>query len=220
VKQSNESKQFLKIPVNWEPYYVGNDLRLSWQDRNLYIAYLWTKEKSRYGRVHISKLPKKDFGHWITKLISVGFIRREGEFYLVPSYQKVWKLLGIKRVNYKGSKRYVYRKLPSYYNTWQEFKRKLIEDIQGFQTERKKAQFRKRLLFKLGDSNVQPLFSSDAAKTLFGYKSTSAGYKYRNRFFDVIKEPLKLLVYLDHGGVRRYRYQCNRITLETIYHEG
>lgn len=211
----NSEKQFLKVPKNWE--------NVGWEARNIYVAYLWLKRYSRFGRVHKSSVPMRHFGHWVNKLISSGFVKREGDFYLLISYERVWEILGIKKVNCRGKLCYRWRKLPEYYTTWYEFKKNIITDIQGYQTERKKAQFRKR--FSLGDSpdkkgvNYCPLFSSKAVAKLFGYKSAVTGSKYRDKYFDVVKEPLFLRKKYTSDGLPYFQYDCKRIMLKTVFHE-
>lgn len=209
----NSNKQFLKIPKNWE--------NITWENRNIYIAYLWTKRYSRFGRVHVSHLPKRHFGHYISKLISVGFMRREGDFYVLIGYDKVWSLLGINKVKFGKGKRFRFYKVLDH-STWSMFKKELIEDIQGFQTERKKAQFRRRLN-KAGmspDVDHRPLFSAKASASLFGYKSRTSGSKYRNKLFDVVNEPLKLRLRYTSDRLPYFQFECKRIELKTIYHEG
>lgn len=208
----NHNKQFLKIPKNWE--------NISWEKRNIYIAYLWVKNYSRFGRVHISKIPKKHFGHYITKLISAGLMKREGEFYVLLSYESVWGLLGIKKVNVFGKQVYRWRKLADNIPSWREFKVKTIFDIQAFQTERKKAQIKKKVY--IGNSpegvNITPLFSSKASCKLFGYKSRTSGSKYREKFFDVVSEPLRLRLKYTSDKLPYFQFDCKRIELRTIFH--
>lgn len=214
MQQPNSSKQFLKIPTNWE--------NVTWEKRNIYVAYLWLKNYSRFGRVHKSLVPKRKFGHWLTKLTSTGLVRVEGEFYTVISYERVWELLGIKKVAYRGENRYLWRKLPEYYDSsWGEFKKGIIEDIQTFQTERKKAQFRKR--YRLAGSPPQeggvftPLFSAKSTAKLFGYKSSVTGAKYRERFFDLVPEPLKLRMHLTEDLLPYWKYDCRKIDLSVVF---
>jgi hypothetical protein len=210
----NSNEQHLKIPVNWQG--------VSWEHRNTYIAYLWVKRYSRFGRVHISNIPKRYFGHWVSKLISVGFMKRVGDYYVLISYVKVWSLLGVNMVKYRGKKLHRWRKLPKYYNTWGEFKKRLIEDTQGFQTERKKAQFRRRYSLAGSPKGVDhtPLFSAAAAAKLFGYKSRVTGGKYRNKFFDVVEEPLRLRKHLTSDQLPYFKFECKRVYINTIFHEG
>lgn len=210
----NDSKQFLKIPKNWEG--------VSWEHRNIYVAYLWLKSYSRFGRVHKSLIPKRQFWHWITKLTSAGLARKEGDYYVLISYEKVWALFGINKVNYRGHLCYRWRKLPEYHRTWGEFKKNIITDIQSFQTERKKAQFRKR--YSLAGSPQQggviptPLFSAQAAAKLFGYKSRVTGSKYREKFFDVVPEPLRLRLKKTSDHLPYFKFDCKKIDLSVIHH--
>jgi hypothetical protein len=210
----NSNTQYLKIPKNWQG--------VNWENRNIYIAYLWMKRYSRFGRVHISHLPKRHFGHWISKLISVGFVKREGEYLILIGYHKVWTLLGISKVNYRGHKVHRWRKLPDFYNTWSEFKKKLIEDIQGYQTERKKAQFRRRYSLAGSPKGVDytPLFSAASAAKLFGYKSRTSGSRLRERFFDLVEEPVRLRKKHTVDGLPYFQFECKKIQIKTIYHEG
>ena len=148
-------------------------------------------------------------------------MKQEGDFYVLKSYEKVWEQLGISKVNYRGRKVYRWRKLPKY-STWSEFKKKLIEDIQGYQTERKKAQFRRRYSLAGSPKGVDftPLFSAQSAATLFGYKSRTSGSKYRERFFDVVKEPLRLRLHKTVDQLPYFKFDCKKIEIRTIYHEG
>lgn len=108
-------------------------------------------------------------------------------------------------------------------DSWPEFKRKVIEDIFGFQTERKKAQFRKRLsLLRTSTaetaSKLCPLFSSQSAAKLFGYKSDHTGWKYRERYFDIVPEPTVVRLKETSDGYPYLQADCKRIYLKTIYH--
>jgi len=208
---TNDSKQFLKIPKNWQG--------VRWENRNIYIAYLWVKRYSRFGRVHISALPKKHFGHWIIKLLSVGFMRREGDYYVLIGYEKVWCILGIGKVKFKGGKRYRFHRVLDC-STWSFFKKKLIDDIQGFQTERKKAQFRRRLNYAGVSTDVKyrPLFSSESAAKLFGYKSRTSGSKYRDKLFDVVQEPTVLRLHYTSDRYPYFKFDCKRVDLRVIFH--
>lgn len=213
LQHKNQEKQFLKIPKNWQG--------ITWEKRNVYVAYLWVKRYSRFGRIHISHLPKKHFHHHITKLISAGFMRRDGEHYVLLGYEQVWKLLGIKKVNCNKTKKHSFFKLLDY-STWSVFKQKTIESIQGYQTERKKAQLKRRLKSQVGMSKdviYRPLFSGAAAAKLFGYKSWITGGKYRQKFFDVVEEPLRLRLHKTSDELPYWKYDCKRIELRTIYHE-
>jgi hypothetical protein len=206
-------KQHLKIPKNWQ--------NVRWEHRNIYIAYLWVKKQSEFGRIHISKIPQKNFHHWLRKLVSVGFIVRKGDYYVILSYQKVWKLLGIDKVRVSGRRCFRFRKLPQYYDTWGEFKKKLIDDIQGYLAERKKAQFRHRLVLPGGvrrTYNEKPMFSGAAAAKLFGYNSRISGSKYRNKFFDIVEEPLRLRKRYTSDHLPYFQYECKKIHLKTIFH--
>ena len=146
---------------------------------------------------------------------------REGDYYVLKSYEVVWKLLGIQKVNIAGGKRYRFHKI-SDHSTWSIFKRKTIEDIQGYQTERKKAHFKRRLNYAgmSPDVNHSPLFSAKAAAKLFGYKSRTSGSRYRERYFDVIKEPLKLRLKYTSDLLPYFQFDCKRVSLKNIYHEG
>jgi len=146
-------------------------------------------------------------------------MRREGDYYVIISYTRVWEVLGIKKCNVAGKKRYRFHKIitPS---VWGLFKKKVIEDIQGFQTERKKAQFLRRLNNAGVSTDVKhrPLFSAKASAKLFGYKSRTAGSKYRERFFDVVKEPLRLRLKITSDQLPYFQYDCKRIELCRIFH--
>jgi len=146
---------------------------------------------------------------------------REEDYYVLKSYEIVWKLLGIQKVNVKAGKRYRFHKI-SDYSTWSIFKKKTIEDIQGYQTERKKAQFKRRLNYAgmSPDVSHSPLFSSQAAAKLYGYKSRTSGSRYRERFFDVVKEPLKLRLKYTSDLLPYFQFDCKRVSLKNIYHEG
>jgi hypothetical protein len=178
------------------------------------------KRYSRFGRVHVSHIPKRHFWHWISKLISVGFMKREGDFYVLVGYHKVWELLGIKGQDSRG--RYRFRKLPEYHNTWGEFKKNLIEDIQGYQTERKKAQFRRRYQLAGAPKGVDhtPLFSAAASAKLFGYSSRISGNRLRSKYFDIVPEPLKLRLHKTDDGLPYVKFDCKRIYIKTIFHAG
>lgn len=209
----NSSKQFLKIPKNWAD--------VSWEHRNLYVAYLWLKRYSRFGRVNKSLVPKRQFWHWITKLRSAGLIRVEGDFYVLIGYERVWELLKINKVNHKGTTCYRWRKLPEYYDeSWGHFKKSIINDIQTFQVERKKAQFRRR--YRLAGSPPQkggvftPLFSAKATAKLLGYKSSVSGNKYREKYFDIVPEPRRLRLGYTVDNLPYFKFDCKRIMLDEV----
>jgi len=215
MQHKNESTQFIKIPKNWE--------NISWEKRNLYIAYLFVKRYSRFGRVHRSLIPKRHFHHWITKLTSAGLMRLEGSYYVLIGYAAIWEILKIKKVraNKKSIKTFRFHKIVVTPDSWGLFKKKLQDDIQGFQAERKLAQFRRRL--KIGDMSTdktRPLFSAQAAAKLFGYKTRVTGGKYREKYFDVVKEPLIRRLKFTSDHYPYFQFDCKRIELKKIYHEG
>lgn len=202
----------LKIPVNFE--------EIPYDKRNLFVAFLHLQSFSPYGRIHISKVPRRKFHHWLNKLTGAGLISRDKDYYILKSNEYVWGILGIKRINYKGNE-YRWRKLPNSFKSlkWSEFKRKAIEDIQSYQTERKKAQLRRR--HKLAGNpinNKTSLFGAKAAARVFGYKSVASGSKYRDKWFDVVKEPSIRRMYFTSDGYPYYKFDCKKIYLKTIYH--
>lgn len=207
----NDNKQFLKIPKNWEG--------ISYEVRNAYIAFLFVKKHSRFGRVACKHLPKKHFGYQLKKLISMGFIKLEGDNYIPLSYEKIWTLIGIKKVNFKGELKFHYRKLRSIDN-WSAFKKYTIDDILGYQATRKRAQFRKRnkIIASTPAGRICPLFGSQAAAKMFGYKNRMSGYKYRNRYFDIVNEPKRLSLHYTSDLLPYYRYNCSRVEIVNIYH--
>ncbi len=120
----------------------------------------------------------------------------------------------------QGVVRYRWRKLDIKADNWSEFKKEVKFDIQGFQTERKKLQFNKRLSSVAGGntSKICPLFSAKAAANMFGYKSRVSGSKYREKFFDIVKEPLVLRKYETNDGLPYFKFDCKKIYLKKIYH--
>ncbi len=150
----------MKAPVNWQPYMDNGRMRLSWESQSLYIAYLYIKRYSRFGRVHISNVPKRSFGYSLTKLVSVGFITPLWVIMLLRDIMEVFRLLGVQKCRIQGVVRYRWRKLDIKADNWSEFKKEVKFDIQGFQTERKGLQFNKRLSSVAGGntSKICPLF--------------------------------------------------------------
>lgn len=211
----NQDKQFLKIPKNWE--------NISWEHRNIYVAYLWVKRYSRFGRVHRRHLPKKHFWHWISKLVSVGFMRLEGDYYVLKGYNEVWGLLGISKVKTGAGKRFRFYKGLDLQTNWSSFKKKVVSDILGFQAERKKAQVKVKLKYRGMSTDVSTqsiLFGSSSAAKLFGYKSRTSGSRYREKMFDLVKEPLKLRLKHTSDGLPYFQFDCKRVLLKNMYHEG
>lgn len=204
----NQDKQFLKIPVNW--------VDISYEHRNIYIAYLWVKRYSRFGRVHKRHLPKSHFWHWISKLISVGFMSKEGDYYVLKGYEKVWGLLGIQKVNFRKSKKYRFYKVLEA-SSWALFKKKMIKEILGNQTSRKIKQLRRYNNGGMStDVSFSPLSSETVAK-LFGYRSRTSGNKYRAEMFEVVKEPLVRRLLLTSDELPYFKFDCKKVKLKYVY---
>lgn len=148
-------------------------------------------------------------------------MRREGEYYVLKSYEGVWGILGIKKPKFRKGQRYRFYKLLDH-STWSEFKKKVIDDIQGLQTERKIAQFKRRLnnAGMSTDVNHSPLFSAQAAAKLFGYKSRTSGSRYREKYFEMVKEPLRLRLKYTSDMLPYFQFDCKRIILKKIYRVG
>lgn len=214
MKHKNSDKQFLKVPLDFSHVKKGKKVGISFENRGIYLAYLFAKSHSRFGRVHKKHLPKRHFGYWLTKLVSVGFITVEGDYYLITSYEAVWSLLGI--IKFKSGKtvKYKFYKVKNY-TTWTEFKKKNTFEIQATQTERKLRQMRHRT----AKGNVISSLSAQAVANLLGYKSAYTGSKYRNKFFDVIEEPLVLRMGKTSDLLPYFYYQCKKVHLKPIFHE-
>lgn len=205
--------RLLKVPVNF--------VNVKYEDRNLFVAFLYLQRFSPYGRVHISNVPKRHFHHWITKLQGAGLIRREGEYYILKRNKEVWRLLNIKKVKSYGKLCYRFRKLPNEFSQlpWSDFKKAVIDNIQSYLAERKKYQIRERLKIAgtpIGDKSCS-LFGSKASRLLFGYRSDTSGSKYRRKWFDVVDEPLKRREHFTVDGLPYYKYDCKKIYLTANY---
>lgn len=200
----------LKIPVNFD--------RVPYEHRNLYVAFLWVQQYSPFGRVKISNIPKRQFHHWINKLIGAGWMRKEGNYYVLIGNERVWELLKIKKVNFKKRHTYYFRKLPKNIETWPEFKRKIVDDIQGWQTECKKRQLLRRHKYSDANATKTSLLSSMSVAKLFGYRSNVTGSKYRDKYFDVVQEPVRIREYFTIDGLPYWKADCKRIVLTKVYH--
>jgi len=148
-------------------------------------------------------------------------MRREGDYYVLIGYEKVWKLLGINKLKFREGKRHRFYKIIDH-STWSLFKQSVIEDILGFQVERKKAQIRRRLNYAGVSKDVKhsTLFSAESTAKLLGYRSRTSGSKYRDKLFDVIKEPLRLRLKYTSDKLPYFQYECKKIRINVIYHEG
>lgn len=212
----NSSKQFLKVPTDFSHLNRRGELvGISFDKRNLYLAYLFVKSHSRFGRVHKSKLPKRHFWHWIDKLTSSGLMSVNGEYYSVKSYEAVWGLLGIQKFKCNRKLRYTFYKVKSY-PSWSEFKKKTNFEIQASQTERKLSQMRHRTANYEG--NKTSSLSAQAVANLFGYKSAFTGSKYRDKFFDVVEEPLRMRLKYTSDLLPYFKFDCKKVYLKPIFH--
>lgn len=211
----------LKIPVNFNEISAkeraaNKSLTVSWEKRNLYVAFLWMQRFSLYGRIKISDVPKRHFHHWINKLIGAGWMRKENGYYVLISNERVWNLLKIKKVNFKNKHVYYFRKLPKYYKTWSEFKKKIIDDIMSWQTDSKKRQLLER--HKNSESTIKTsLLSAQSVASLYGFRSSVTGSKYRNKYFDVVVEPLRIREHLEDGWLPYWKYDCKSVILNKVF---
>lgn len=197
--------------------------------QKLYAAYLWFKQQSGYGNVHKRELDKRGFknqrSYWGKKLVKQGWVVDMGEYYQLKSYQFVWTRLGVNRVKKSsGHIGFGYTKI-DFIKEEGNFLKKAHESIQCTLVDRKKAQITKRLSAGLRRSisfilaTEKPLFSVYATAKLLGYQSSSSGKKYRDKYFDVIKEPLKIEVRpCRRTEDVRPMFPCHRIHLQKIYH--
>ena len=221
---------YLKVPKNFEklnnsfqveegaPKYIG----IGYEHRNAYAFYLWVKGISRFGNIPKSALPKRKYHHWINKVIAAGFMKDSGSYYKLVGYQKVWKMLKIEKVKIKAKgRRYHFRKLNIEANSWPEFKREVLNNIFGYHVDRKKFQIRKRLKqagVRKPHLHSSP-FSALSVARLLGYRSPQSGSKYRDKYFDVVLEPLKRTLRVGgHHKEPTPMYECKKIYLKNIYH--
>lgn len=176
----------------------------------LYSAFLWFKatsdcKKTHTGRgiVSYGKAYKKDFknrnkrNYWAKKLLKVGWIEDNGTHYQLKSYQHVWKYMGVEKVNKRGKKsckgyRYSFLTI----NKGCDFVSEVFKEIQCYLVDRKKRQILRSIAGedrRKAPRNSTALLGSYGVAVMLGYKSKSSGHKYRDKYFDVVREPMRLL---------------------------
>lgn len=205
-----ENKLYLKVPKN---------LKTSVHVQRSYSNYLWFKSMNRFGIIEKSKVKfhKNRVGYWSKKLISNGWMEDCGDHFRLKSYQTVWKLIGVDRVNKrKGLKGYAYIKLINLPTS-----KEIFEAIREFIVRRVKQQIVFRLSTARGKSpksikkTVKPKYSCKAMAKALGYKAAISGCKYRKKYMKVIKpEDSRVEIYLDLNGVRAFRNPCYFISLD------
>lgn len=208
-KTQNSSKLLLKVPTN---------ISVPVATLHCYAAYLWFKKFDRFGVINPSKLPKQyrnRTNYWLKRLLSVGFIERQGDCYTLKAYQAVWRLMGIKKCKTKSDHfKFKYWKL-------------VIDNDKSFLAQVKDGVFKhlarrikNQIAFRLVNGRTSKIkgirrnhveLSGNTTAKLFGYAYWTSGVKYRNKYFKVIKG--ERYSFFDHNGVVCTRYECGKVSL-------
>lgn len=205
---TNSNILHLKVPVN---------IQAPISTLKCYCAYLWFKTRS--GELELNSAYKNRNYYWVRKLYSCGFLIQKDGVYRLKSYQEVWRLMGVERVNKtKNFKGFRYFKI--YCPNPDTFLKDALDQILKHIVERKKKQIAKRLalgLHRKVDSirkteTVQ--FSCQSTAKLLGYRSDTSGYDYRMRYFKVIFKKRERIEYLKPNGLKFYRNPCNYVRLD------
>lgn len=180
-----------------------------------YVAYLWFKTRS--GQLELNKAYRNRNNYWVKKLISCGFIYRDKGCIRLKSYQEVWRIMGVERINkVNGILGFRYFKVEA---SPENFMKDCLSQILKFIAERKKSQIVKRLesrLHRKGKLIRQTetvKFSCESTAKLFGYRSEMSGCKYRKVYFNVKKTGLPMVKYLKPSGCYFFKTPCDSISL-------
>lgn len=210
---------YLKYPIN---------LACSALEFKDYVRYLYIKKIDRNGFVKFSDMRdnKNTHHNWMRLLIKRGWATKVEGGYRLESYQHVWRSLGVKRVKRTNKLlAFKYLSLPSWIKTEtpKKFFDYCINYIRQEQARRKKEQIVFRLLSRRGVNQktnkkvrssqishikitMQPEYSTNSARELFGYKSATTGrkmlIKYMAPCLDAI--PKREWKCVDGKPVRRY----------------
>lgn len=155
--------------------------------------------------------------------MSVGFIERKGDVYLMKSYQAVWRIMGVKQsmkkdghLGFKYWKIVVDDKKKSALENDKEFLKNVKDGVFKHLVNRRKNQIAFRLALGRPLKNIRRKetiveLSGTVAAKMFGYKAWSSGLKHRDKYFKVFKGVR--FSFLDHNGVLCSRYECSKVSL-------
>jgi len=210
---TNPDKLYLKYPINIQCEMI---------DFKDYVRYLWFKKMDRQGIVLFSQMHSDRYTNhnWMRSLIKRGWATRIKGGYQLISYQAVWRSIGIKRVIRRADDRefFKYRKLPCWIKTYttkdffnycvkylrEEMARTKRQHLtyrllmgSKYQTNPKNVAQVKRNLFQIGVFE-KPVFTTNAAAKLYGYKSPSSGKKLLMKYFEIC---------MDSDVIPRYEFR-------------
>lgn len=202
-------KILLKVPKNL--------FSLSPKEVKLYAAYLDFKLFNPEGVIQLPFARKADRGYysyWLRKLVAKGWVSLMGSKYSLRSYQEVWKSMGVHQPwNVDVQKyRYAYVQIACDNLSFERklYRNQIIEFIRNRIAGNKVRQIKWRLKNRQTPAmaKTETFMSSRAVAKLFGYKSSSSGHKTRQKYFNVIPEPLVTIKTIDG-----YRKLCKKIAI-------
>lgn len=210
-----ESAQFLKIPRN----IAG----ISYKDMRLYVRFLDLKAQNpdagEFRIYHSNRTYQRD----IKKMISKGWVTREGCRIKLKAYQHVWRSLGIEQQTVKGIRSFRYWKMSIENLPLQrkEYLKEIQDWIHRKIAERKTKQIRyagnkrrtRGALKETGCKIDQATFSATSSAVLFGYKSTATGSKLRQKYFSLIPQAEDEKKQYWNEAKGRYQNHCRKIAL-------
>lgn len=212
-------------------FQIPSNLDVTVKQHKKYVAYCWFKQYVK-GNIVLKKEVEKNRGqYWGKKLTACGWLNDLGDRWVIAPPRTVWSLMGCKRVRRHGVKHSSIKGF-RYNNLFVEnnlndknFFNSALHEIRAYLVARKINQIKQRLNTSGGVprhqlSSQKPLFGCNAAARLLGYSTpssdntSSAGHKYRKKYFSVVVPPDTQAQWRENRhGVRIFGVPCYSIRL-------
>jgi len=209
---------------------LPSNIEVSAKQHKNYAAFCVFKQYAGdRGFVDKKSMDKNWSSYWSKKLIALGWLERKQGGWTARSSRQVWSLMGCKRVYRFGEDRGIigfhYSKiLLDSKEKNQEMFKEALHQIRRHLVARKITHIKHRLycagVSKDNLTNQKPLFGVNAVARVLGYStpsagnSSSAGHKYRDLYFSVIRSPQHREERENEEGVIRWHFPCFRLDLD------